>query len=190
MSHDFDHTYRLDDTRSPWVTRTSSPPCRPHTPWCDGGEPCAFASIVQARPFPIFGRPVHPGDASPRLRPGGSPQALQTPPRGGRPALRSPARGWLQVPLGCVRLSPLCPYTVLHTCLSLRPVRHYPHLWIAARGLGPSGTLTRLRRVLPGTHYGTSDVAECMSVMWPPSGSRLVCRGQTYPVIRGRHPML
>ena len=58
---------RLDDTRSPWVSRASSPPCRPHTPWCDGGEPCAFASIVQGRPFPNLGRPVHPGDASPRL---------------------------------------------------------------------------------------------------------------------------
>jgi len=43
---------------------------------------------VQARPFLVFGRPVHPRDGSLRLRPGGSPQALQTPPRGGRPALR------------------------------------------------------------------------------------------------------
>ncbi len=32
-------------------------------------------------------------------------------------------------------------------------MRHYPHLWISARGLGPSGTSTRLKRVLPGTHY-------------------------------------
>ena len=50
----------------------------------------------------------------------------------------------------------LHPYRLLHTFLRLRPVRHYPHLWISARGLGPSGTLTRLRRVLPGTHYGLS----------------------------------
>jgi hypothetical protein len=54
-----------------------------------GWNPHAFASIVQARPLPIFGRPVHPRDGSLRLQPGGSPQALQTPPRGGRPALRS-----------------------------------------------------------------------------------------------------
>jgi hypothetical protein len=39
-------------------------------------------------------------------------------------------------------------------------------------------------------YYATSYVAECMSVMLPPSGSRLVCRGQAYPVIRGRRPML
>jgi hypothetical protein len=30
---------RLDDTRSPWVTHASSPPCRPHTPWYDEEEP-------------------------------------------------------------------------------------------------------------------------------------------------------
>ena len=58
-------------------------------------NPCAFATILLARPLPILGRPVHPWDHTPRLRPGGSPQALQTPPRGGRPALRcsiAPAR--------------------------------------------------------------------------------------------------
>ena len=54
-----------------------------------GWNQCAFAPIVRARPFPIFGRPVHPRDGSRRLRPGGSPHALQTPPRGGRPALQS-----------------------------------------------------------------------------------------------------
>jgi hypothetical protein len=51
-------------------------------------NPCAFAIILLARPLSIFGRPVHPWDGSLRLQPGGSPQALQTPPRGGRPALR------------------------------------------------------------------------------------------------------
>jgi hypothetical protein len=51
-------------------------------------NPYAFAIIVLARPLSIFGRPVHPRDGSLRLQPGGSPQALQTPPRGGRPALR------------------------------------------------------------------------------------------------------
>lgn len=33
------HTFPLDDTRPPWVTHVSSPPCRPHTPWYDGQEP-------------------------------------------------------------------------------------------------------------------------------------------------------
>src|SRR5262252_4452059 len=33
-------------------------------------------------------------------------------------------------------------------------MRHYPHLWISARGLGLSGTSTHLTRQLSGTHYG------------------------------------
>src|SRR6516225_5649135 len=37
---------------------------------------------------------------------------------------------WLQVRLGCLRLSPSCPFRLLHTFLSLRPARHYPRLWI------------------------------------------------------------
>jgi hypothetical protein len=69
------------------------------------------------------------------------------------PCPPKPSWWWLQVPLGCLQLSPSCPYRLLYTFHRLRPVRHDPHLWISARGLGPSGTLTRLRRVLPGTHY-------------------------------------
>ena len=37
--------------------------------------------------------------------------------------------------------------------LSSNPVRRYPHVWISTRGLGSSGTLNHLKRVLPGTHY-------------------------------------
>ena len=48
----------------------------------------AFASIVQARPCPTFGRPVHPRGGPRRLRPGISPQTLQIPPHGGHPVLR------------------------------------------------------------------------------------------------------
>ena len=48
----------------------------------------AFASIVQARPCPTFGRPVHLRGSPHRLRPGTSPHALQIPSRDGHPALR------------------------------------------------------------------------------------------------------
>ena len=79
----------MDNTRPPWVTHASSPPCRPHTPWYDGLEPMrlrhhsAGSTIVHLWPTgSSLGSPL-------RLRPGGSPQALQTPPHGGRPALRS-----------------------------------------------------------------------------------------------------
>jgi hypothetical protein len=34
-----DPTFRLDNTRPPWVTDVSSAPCRPHTPWYDEEEP-------------------------------------------------------------------------------------------------------------------------------------------------------
>lgn len=47
---------------------------------------------------------------------------------------------WRQVGLGCVQLSLACPLRRLQTFLLLRPVRHDPHLWISARGPGPSGT--------------------------------------------------
>ena len=46
-----------------------------------------FASIVQARPCPTFGRPVHLRQPH-RLRPGSSPHALRIPSRDGHPALR------------------------------------------------------------------------------------------------------
>src|SRR5260370_36498263 len=45
---------------------------------------------------------------------------------------------WLQVRLGCLRLSPSCPFRLLHTFLSLRPARHYPRFWIRACWTEPS----------------------------------------------------
>jgi hypothetical protein len=48
----------------------------------------AFASIVQARPCPTFGRPVHLRGGPHRLRPGTSPHALRIPSHDGHPALR------------------------------------------------------------------------------------------------------
>ncbi len=37
---------------------------------------------------------------------------------------------WLQVRLGCLQLSPSCPFRLFHTFCSLRPARRYPRLWI------------------------------------------------------------
>jgi hypothetical protein len=51
------------------------------------------------------------------------------------------------------RLSPSCLTSLSIPFHHLRPVRHYPHLWISARGLGLSGTSTHLTRQLSGTHY-------------------------------------
>jgi hypothetical protein len=52
------------------------------------------------------------------------------------------------------RLSPSCLTSLSIPFHHLRPMRHYPHLWISARGLGLSGTSTHLTRQLSGTHYG------------------------------------
>jgi len=32
--------------------------------------------------------------------------------------------------LVCIRLSPSCPFRLLHTCFLFRPARHYPRFWI------------------------------------------------------------
>src|SRR5260370_4892628 len=53
-----------DLASSPEVTRCTSVPCRPQTPWCRWVNENAFASIVQARPIPpladrfILGFPI------------------------------------------------------------------------------------------------------------------------------------
>jgi len=75
---------------SPGVMSGSSVPCRPQTPWCGGW--------IRTPSPPQCGLDLVPPWADrfilaslPRLRPGTSPQAFRTPPRGGRPALRLPS---------------------------------------------------------------------------------------------------
>jgi len=53
----------------------------------------AFVSILQTRPCPTFGRPVHLQGCPHRLRPGTSPHALRIPSCDGHPAHRSTASG-------------------------------------------------------------------------------------------------
>jgi hypothetical protein len=90
----------------------------------------AFAFIVQARPGPTFGRPVHRRGSPHRLRPGTSPHALRIPPHDGHPALRRTAGGGFRSALACFQLSPSCPFRLPHTFLLLRPARHYPRVRI------------------------------------------------------------
>ncbi len=95
VPHHLDLTFRSDDTRPPWVTRVSSPTVSPaHTLGAMGWNQCAFAPIVRARPFPIFGRPVHPRDGLPSITTRWFSSCPSDPPRGGRPALQS-FRSWL-----------------------------------------------------------------------------------------------
>jgi len=90
----------------------------------------AFAFIVQARPCPTFGRPVHLRGSPHRLQPGTSPHALRIPPHDGHPALRELRSGGSRSALVCFRLSPSCPFRPLHTFHSSRPARNYPRFWI------------------------------------------------------------
>ena len=87
----------------------------------------AFASILQARPFPVFGRPVHTGSRL-RLRPGASPQALRISPHGEHPALR-----WF-VTTGQRDITPAFGYGAPH--------------------LSTRGTSTLLINALPGAQFG------------------------------------
>src|SRR5437763_16971853 len=90
----------------------------------------AFASILQARPSPTFGRPVHrwgsPLDYGPvlLLMPFGFHLTMDTLPSGVQ------LSGGFGPVLACFRLSPLCPFTLLHTSHPPPPARSYPRLCI------------------------------------------------------------
>src|SRR5262244_3281304 len=115
----------------------------------------AFASILQARPCPVFGRPVHlrgspsitarsfsacPSDSTSRWTP--------CPPE--------TCKRRLQVHLGCVRLSPSCPFRLLHTSRFLRPATYYRRFWIRRpsserrRDLNPPDQCAAQRKVDSG----------------------------------------
>src|SRR5262245_52734865 len=76
-----------DATRSPQVRRSSVPPCRPHTP-CLGARSAgiSFAVRLPARISALMADRFAMA-LPPRLRPGGSTQALRIPSRDGHPAL-------------------------------------------------------------------------------------------------------
>jgi hypothetical protein len=95
----------------------------------------AFASVVQARPCPTFGRPVHLRGGPHRLRPGISPHALRIPSCDGHPALRGTA------------VSPASE--VLPPLLDIAPLIRAPEglepsrtTRCSARTTGPSATLS------------------------------------------------
>ena len=95
----------------------------------------AFASIVQARPCPIFGRPVHQRDSSLRLQPGTSPQTLRIPLRSGHPVFQSIAasgsRFLLSVSSFRFRARLDSPYLLISLWLASR----YSRLWIQRSSL-------------------------------------------------------
>ena len=73
---------------------------------------------------------------------------------------------WLQVRLGRLRLSPACPFRLLHTFLSLRPARHYPRLWIQRSS-------SERRRDLNPPDLGAAQRTLCPLLTSAPRSSRL-----------------
>src|ERR1700736_1349049 len=76
----------------------------------------AFASIVQARPCPTFGRPVHLRGVPPSITARYFSSCPSDSTSRWTPCPPECCEDRLQVRLGCVRLSPLCPFRLLHTC--------------------------------------------------------------------------
>ena len=130
----------------------------------------AFASIVQARPLPDFGRPLHPF----RLQPGTAPQALRIRPHERHPALRTTRRAAHEALPPCLDIAPCirAPVGLGPTRLSrcpahtifVRLVPRYPPvggnrpalpcsqgiLWLHAVGTNPGSFRTPLANTVSG----------------------------------------
>ena len=72
-------------------------------------------------------------------------------------------KAWLQVHLGCVRLSSLCPFRLLHTFRFLRPATYYRRFWIQRssserrRDLNPPDQCAAQRKVYACRLHGYRD---------------------------------
>src|ERR1035441_2284311 len=126
--------------------RTPSPPyCRLNL-----APPLADRFIVEVAPIdygPVL-----------LLMPFGSHLTMDTLPSGNR-------QRWLQVRLGCVQLSPSCPFRLLHTCLSPGPRGITPAFGYGAPHPSARGTSTLPINALLSAQYGTFGL--------PPSTVRL-----------------
>jgi hypothetical protein len=117
----------------------------------------AFASIVQARPCPTFGRPVHPRGRPHRLRPGTSPHALRIPPHDGHPALRKFQEDGFRSVLAVsdFRLRAQLDFSIPAFFPGQRGIT--PAFGYSAPHPSARGTLTLLNNALPSAHYEGSD---------------------------------
>ena len=114
----------------------------------------AFAFIVQARPCPTFGRPVHRRGSPHRLRPGTSPHTLRIPPHDGHPVLRSPARSGFRFTLAVssFRLRARLGFSIPLPFSGQRGIT--PAFGYSAPHPGAGGTSTLLNNALLSAHYG------------------------------------
>ena len=102
-----------DSVSPPEVTRCSSVPCRPQSPWYGGWMRTpspSWCRLDRSHLWPTGSSLGDPIDYGPELllMPFGFHLAMDTLPSGD-------CKWWLQVRLGCIRLSSSCPFRHLHT---------------------------------------------------------------------------
>src|SRR5450432_146700 len=128
----------------------------------------------------IFG--VAPIDYGPvlLLMPFGFHLAMDTLPSGN-------CKRWLQVRLGCIQLSPSCPFTLLHTCLSPGPRGITPAFGYGAPHPSARGTSTLPINALLSAHYGPLRLPAralaviCSRLRLPRVATPLPCRVSQVP---------
>jgi hypothetical protein len=115
----------------------------------------AFAFIVQARPCPTLGRPVHRRGSPHRLRPGTSPHTLQIPSHDGHPVLRSTAGSGCRSTLAVsgFRLRARLGFSIPIPFSGQRGIT--PAFGYSAPHPGAGGTSTLMNNALLSAHYGS-----------------------------------
>jgi hypothetical protein len=143
----------------------------------------AFAFIVQARPCPTFGRPVHRRGSPHRLRPGTSPHTLRIPPHDGHPVLRSSARSGFRFTLAVsgFRLRARLGFSIPLPFSGQRGIT--PAFGYSAPHPGAGGTSTLLNNALLSAHYSAVRLLEDV-----PTGSLAIAFSRRPVVLPNRYP--
>src|ERR1035437_2783313 len=101
------------------------------------------------------------------------------------------SKRWLQVGLGCIQLSPSCPFRRLHTFRFLRPARlRTPLLGYGAPHLSARGTSTLLNNALLSAHFLFADGHVSLCQEKTQFSWRTLLRRAQNPICRARHSSL
>src|ERR1700731_199500 len=93
------------------------------------------------------------------------------------------SKRWLQVGLGCVQLSPSCPFRPLHPFRFLRPARlRTPLLGYGAPHLSARGTSTLLNNTLLSAHFRGPTI-HSQSLLWQPASRDHLLAGQPWSFV-------
>jgi hypothetical protein len=87
------------------------------------------------------------------------------------------SKQWLQVSLGCIQLSPSCPFRPLHTFRFLRPARlRTPLLGYGAPHLSARGTSTLLNNALLSARFRIADQPSTIVTLLQRAGRAIIAR--------------